>query len=159
MTVEANMDEVRKPSLQPQVQQAKARMLDIKVNMQTAAGHQLQLQHFSLVITFGPVGAARLYATQNRYQALPDVVATDNVLDLLLFRDGRAVEVQIRAARRLGQLLSVLTHLGRQAGGEVLEILKQHLGFAQILLKDIPTIQIAQRALQSDPIKTVKNSP
>jgi hypothetical protein len=37
MAVEADVDEERKPSLQAQVQQAKARVLNIKVEVQTLA--------------------------------------------------------------------------------------------------------------------------
>ena len=40
---------------------------------------------------------------------------------------------------------------------KILEVFKQHLGLAQILLKDIATVKVAERALQAEPIKGVKN--
>jgi hypothetical protein len=57
----------------------------------------------------------------------------------------------------LGQLLGVLADLGRQSGGILLEVFVQHFGLAQVFLKNLPAIQIPERALQTESIKRVKN--
>src|SRR5204862_4459799 len=80
-----------------------------------------------------------------------------NFPGFLLLGKGAAAQIRERTLQRTGQLLGALAHLGSQSSGKLLEIFKQHFGLAQVFLKDLDAIKIAERTLKAEPIKGVKN--
>jgi hypothetical protein len=87
------VNEEREPGLQAQVQPTKARVLDIKVELQALAQLQAGLQHFGLVVAPHLIRPARLDAAEDRHQALFNGIAPDNVLRLFFFGEGAASQV------------------------------------------------------------------
>ena len=130
------MNEERKPGLQAQMQQSKARMLDIKIQVQALAQFQVRLQHFGLVIASHLISPTRLYASKDRHQALFDPVSLSEFPRLLFLGESTAGQIGEWARQGSGQLFGTLAYLGGQSGGKLLEVLKQHFGPAQILLKN-----------------------
>src|SRR5262249_25953799 len=57
-----------------------------------------------------------------------------------------------------GQSLGTLAHLVGQSRGKLLEVFAQHPGFAQILLKNLGAIQIAQRTLKAQAVEGVQSA-
>jgi len=149
MAVEADVDEKGKPGLQPKVQQSKASVLNVKVQVQALAQLQVRFELLGLVIASHFVGPARFYTAKDRYQALFNAVALSDFARQLFLGQSTAAQIGKRALEGLGQSLSTLTHLVCQAGGKLLEVFAQHLGFVQILLKNFGAIQVAQRSLKA----------
>ena len=149
MAVEADVDEKGKPGLQPKVQQSKASMLNVEVQVQALAQLQVRFELLGLVIASHFVGPARFYTAKDCYQALFNAVALSDFARQLFLGQSTAAQIGKRALEGLGQSLSTLTHLVCQAGGKLLEVFAQHLGFVQILLKNFGAIQVAQRSLKA----------
>jgi len=144
--------------LQPQVQQSKASVLHVKVQVQAFAQLQVRLKLLGLVIASHFVGAARFYTSKDRYQALSNTIALSDLARQLLLGQGGAVQVGERALERLGQALGTLADLVSQSCGKLLEVFVQHLGLAQIFLKNFGAIKIAQRTLKAQAVEGVKNA-
>jgi hypothetical protein len=158
MAVEADVDEKGKPSLQPQVYQSKTWVLDVEVQVQALAPFQVRLQLLGLVIASHFVGPARLYTSKDRYQALFNAIALSNFARQVFLGQGAATQIGEGALEGLGQLLGTLAYLVGQSRGKLLEVFAQHLGLAQILLKNLGAIQIAKRTLKSQAVEGVKHA-
>ena len=124
-------------------------MLDVKVQVQAFVQLQVRLKLLGLVIAPHFVGAARFYTAKDCYQALLNAIALSDFARQLFLGQSTAAQIGKRALEGLGQSLSTLTHLVCQAGGKLLEVFAQHLGFVQILLKNFGAIQVAQRSLKA----------
>jgi hypothetical protein len=158
MAVEADVDEKGKPSLQTQVHQSKASVLDVEVQVQALAQFQVRLELLGLVIASHFVGPTRFYTSKDRYQALFNAIALSDFSRQLFLGQSAAVQIGEGALEGLGQLLGPLAHLVGQSRGKLLEVFAQHLGFAQILLKNLGAIQVAQRTLKAQAIKGLKHA-
>ena len=158
MAVEADVDEKGKPSLQAQVQQSKTWVLDVEVQVQALAQFQVRLELLGLVIASHFVGPARFYTSKDRYQALFNAIALSDFSRQLFLGQGAAAQIGEWALEGLGQSLGTLAHLVGQSRGKLLEVFAQHLGFAQILLKNLGAIQVAQRTLKAQAVEGVKNA-
>ena len=140
------------------MQQAKARMLDVEIQMEALAQFQLRLQEFGLVIASHLVGPARLHTPEDGDQSLFDFVLATDPLRLLLLGQSTAGQVGEGPFQRPGQLFGALADLCCQPGGKLLEVLAEHLGLVQVSLKYVTAIEIPKRSLQPEPVKGVKNS-
>src|SRR5262249_34386991 len=145
-------------SLQPQVQQSKAWVLDIEVQVQALAQFQVRLKLLGLVIASHFVGPARFYAAKDRYQALFNAILLSDFSRQLFLGQGAAAQVGEWALEGLGQSLGTLADLVGQSRGKLLEVFAQHLGFAQILLENFGAIQVAQRTLKAQAVEGAKNT-
>ncbi|HEY9806557.1 MAG TPA: hypothetical protein V6D04_08315, partial [Candidatus Obscuribacterales bacterium] len=144
--------------MQTQVQQSKASVLDVEVQVQALAQFQVRLELLGLVIASHFVGPARFYTSKDRYQALFNAIALSDLARQVFLGQGAAAQIGEWALEGLGQSLGTLAHLVGQSRGKLLEVFAQHLGFAQILLKNLGAIQVAQRTLKAQAIKGVKNA-
>jgi hypothetical protein len=158
MAVKADVDEKGKPSLQAQVQHSKTWVLDVEVQVQALAQFQVRLKHFGLVIASHFVGPARFYTAKDRYQALFNAIALSDFSRQVFLGQGAAAQIREWALKRLGQSLGTLADLVGQSRGKPLEVFAQHLGFAQILLKNLGAIQVAERTLKAQTVEGVKNA-
>ena len=157
MAVEADVDEKGEPSLQAQVQQSKALVLDVEVQVQAFAQFQVRLQHLGLVIASHFVGPARFHTSKDCYQALFNAIPLSDFARQVFLGQGAAAQIGEWALEALGQSLGTLADLVGQSRGKLLEVFAQHFGLAQIGLKDLGAIQVTERTLQAEPIKGVKN--
>jgi hypothetical protein len=116
------------------------------------------LELLGLIIASHFVGTARFYTSKDRYQALFNAIALSDFARQVFLGQGAAAQIGKRALEGLGQSLGSLADLVGQAGGKLLEVFAQHLGFAQILLKNFGAIQVAQRTLKAQAVEGVKNA-
>jgi hypothetical protein len=158
MTVEADVDEKGKPSLQTQVQHSKTWVLDVEIQVQALAPFQARLKHLGLVIASHFVGPTRFYTAKDRHQPLFNAIAFSDLARELFLGQSAAVQIRKWALKRLGQSLGTLADLISQSRGKPLEVFAQHLGFVQILLKNLGAIQVTQRTLKAQAIEGVKNA-
>ena len=158
MAVEADVNEKGEPSLQTQVQQSKAWVLDIEVQVQALAQFQVRLELLGLVIASHFVGPARFHTSKDRYQALFNAIALSDLARQVFLGQGAAVQIGEGALEGLGQSLGTLADLAGQSRGKLLEVFAQHLGLAQILLKNLGAIQVAERTLKAQAVEGVKHA-
>jgi hypothetical protein len=152
------VDKKRKPSLQTQVHQSKAWVLHVEVQVQALAQFQVRLQLRGSVIASHFVGPARFYTAKDRYQALFNVIALSDFSRQLFLGQGAAAQVGEWTLEGLSQSLGTLAHLVGQSRGKLLEVFVQHLGLAQILLKNLGAIQVTQRTLKAQAVEGVQNA-
>src|SRR5262249_35708268 len=76
----------------------------------------------------------------------------------LFLGQGAAAQVGEWPLERLGQSLGPLAHLLGQSRGKLLEVFAQHLGFTQILLKNLGAVQVSKRTLKAQAVEGVKNT-
>jgi hypothetical protein len=144
--------------LQPQVHQAKPGVLDVEVQVQALAQFQVRLELLGLVIASHFVGPARFYTSKDRYQALFNAIALSDFSRQVFLGQGATVQIGEWALEGLGQSLGTLAYLVGQSRSKLLEVFVQHLGLAQILLKNLGAIQVAQRTLKAQAVEGVKNA-
>src|SRR4030066_2175466 len=153
MAVEADVNEKGKPSLQAQVQQSKTLVLDVEVQVQALAQFQVRLKHLGLVIASHFVGPARFYTSKDRHQTLFNVIPLSDLAREVFLGQSAAVQIRKWALKRFGQSLGTLADLVGQSRGKLLEVFAQHLGFAQIFLKNLGAIQVAERTLKAEAVE------
>jgi hypothetical protein len=140
------------------MQQPKPSVLHVEVQVQALAQFQLRLELLGLVIASHFVGPARLYTSKDCYQAFLNAIALSDFARQLFLGQRATAQIREWAFERLGQALGTLADLVSQSRGKLLEVFVQHLGLAQIFLKNFGTIKIAQRPLKTQAVEGVKNT-
>ena len=157
-SVETNLNQKRKPALQPKVQKSQLFMHPVKVQVDALAPFKSKLKLSGETIAAQKPGAARLDATKHSNKPQLNLVTLLDLSSLILLACATGVKIKHRPVMPRRQIHCRLAHTSRQRGGEGFKIFPQNSCLPQVLFHHRLVIETSKRALQSQSIPTVQNS-
>jgi hypothetical protein len=137
--------------------EAKPWMFEVKVEMQTLAPLQMQLQLFGLSIASQGIRTTRLDTAQYANEPLLNTIALSDAPRHLFFALRRRTDIDQRPTRLGRQRLRGLLDAPASGFDQAAKLLKQNVLDRQISLHDRRTVKLAQGPAQAQAIKPMKN--
>ena len=137
--------------------EAEERMVLIEVKMEALAALQFELKHFGLSIPAHEISAAGLHTAKDRDQSRVDSILERDLFGFVLFAQIGRSQIAKRPTGRTRNAGRSCMNPPRNSRGERLKVFAQHVGQLQISLHRGGMIKTAQRALQPQAVKTMKN--
>jgi hypothetical protein len=152
-SIEADLDQERKPALQPQVHQAELRMQMVEIEVLALAALELKFQFFGLAITAQKIGPAGFNTPKNPDQAF---------LQMILFDEfpGQRFLAEMTGAQILKRTPGLFGHLEcggfdplRQVNREILKVFEKKSFDLQVGFHGPGAIKLWQAAFEPQTIK------
>src|SRR5262249_33547252 len=152
----ADLDQKRKPGLQPNAQPAHLLMNQIKVKVDAFTPVQFQLQLLGLVIAPRKPGPAGLDTTDCRHQPRTHTLALFDLQGNLLLVCPAGRQIDHRAVVFFSQSSTGLTNTIGKGDSEPFKVLPEHTHPLEIVLHDRGMVEAPERALESESIPAVQ---
>jgi hypothetical protein len=155
-SVQTNLNQKWKPSLQAQVQKAQLFMHPVKVQMNTFPPLESKFELSGGTVATQKPRAARLDATKDGDQPRVHLAALLDLARLILLAGAARAKIDHRPMMLSCQLYRRVTHTTGQQSGKGFEILPQNSRLPEVLFHHGLIIQTSKRPLQSQPVPAVQ---
>src|SRR6266576_1436562 len=157
-TIETDLHEKGKPSLQPDAQPAHLLMDQIEIKVDTFTPLQLEFELLGGIITTSKPSPTGFDATDDRHQSRTNALALFDLQSDFLFVRPAGVQINHRPVMLFGQSCPGLAYAVGKADGEGFKVLPQDTSTLEVILHNRGIVETAQRALKPEPVPAVQDA-